>query len=79
MTGTKLLNAIQAKLIEFANDNAISLHDEFGTVAKFKEFVIAFTFKMLIEVGCTTEKAFDIVFGDGSYNKLAEDVWAKCQ
>jgi len=46
-TGTQLLNEVQKLLINFANENNISLHAEFGTVEKFKQFVIAFTIKPL--------------------------------
>ena len=78
-TGTELLNEVQKLLIDFANKNNISLHAEFGTVEKFKRFVIAFTIKSLTEIGVEIAKAYDIVMGDGAYNRLADEVWAKCQ
>ena len=77
MKHLKLLNAVQAKLIEFANDRGINLRDEFKTVDKFKEFVIAFTFKALTDNGIDVPEAYDIVMGDGAYVKLADDVWSK--
>lgn len=78
-TGINLLNKVQSLLIGFANDNGISLHAEFGTIDAFKQFVIAFTFRSLIDLGIETSEAYDIVFGDGAYEKLANDVWAACQ
>jgi hypothetical protein len=74
-TGKELLNAVQAMLIEFANSNNISLRDEFKSVDQFKQFVIALTVKSLTDNGIETSKAFDIVFGDGSFEQLANDVW----
>lgn len=70
-----LLNKVQSLLINFANESGISLKSEFGTIDAFKQFVIAFTFKMLTNLGIETEKAFDLVFGSGEYNALAESVW----
>jgi hypothetical protein len=78
-TGTQLLNEVQKLLINFANENNISLHAEFGTVEKFKQFVIAFTIKSLTDIGVEIAKAYDIVMGDGAYNRLADEVWTKCQ
>jgi hypothetical protein len=72
-----LLNAVQKLLVDFANDQQISLAAEFGTVDNFKRFVIAFTFKQLTELGIETREAYDLVFGDGSYDRLAEDVWTR--
>ncbi len=78
-TGTQLLNEVQKLLINFANENNISLQSEFGTVEKFKQFVIAFTIKSLTDGGVEISKAYDIVMGDGAYSRLANEVWAKCQ
>lgn len=79
MTGNTLLNEVQKRMVDFANSNSISLHDEFGTVEKFKTFVVAFTIKMMVDIGIEISKAYDIVMGDGAYTQLANDVWAKCQ
>jgi hypothetical protein len=73
--GKDLLNAIQAQLINFANDSGIILLDEFKTVAKFKEFVIAFTIKSLMDIGLTIREAYDLVFDAGSFDALAASVW----
>jgi hypothetical protein len=77
-TGTNLLNEVQKLLIAFANEEGISLHAEFKTVEAFKQFVIAFTIRSLMEIGLEINKAYDVVMGDGSYEKLANDVWAAC-
>ena len=74
-TGKELLNAVQAMLIDFANSNNINLRDEFKSVDQFKQFVIALTVKTLTDSGIELSKAYDIVFGDGSFEKLANDVW----
>lgn len=75
-TGTELLNEVQKLLIDFANKNNISLHAEFGTVEKFKQFVIAFTIKSLTDNGVEVAKAYDIVMGDGSFTALADEIFA---
>ena len=51
------------------------LADEFANVDEFKKFVVALTFKTLKAQGMDTDKAFDTVFGDGSYDELFEEVW----
>ncbi len=79
MTGNTLLNEVQKRMVDFANSNNISLHCEFGTVEKFKTFVVAFTIKMMVDIGIDIAKAYDIVMGDGAYNQLASDVWERCQ
>lgn len=76
----ELLNKIQVMLIEFANKNGISLQAEFGTVEKFKQFVMAFTVKAIVDIcGMAVNQAWDIVFGSGSYEQLAESVWNATQ
>lgn len=74
-----LLNKVQRLMIDFANSEGINLQDEFKTVDQFKDFVIAFTFTSLRNMGIETDKAFDIVFGDGAFDKLAEQVWQAAQ
>ncbi len=72
----KLLNAINAKLVEVANENGIDLRKEFGTPEKFKEFVTSFAIKSVMDIrGFSVEKAFDFVMGDGSFDALALSVW----
>lgn len=73
----KLLNGMQRLLIDFANDNGISLRDEFGTVDQFKQFVMAFTFKVLIDEGFSVPDAFDRTFGDGSYSQLVDRLYGQ--
>lgn len=79
MNGTELLNKVQAFMVDFANQKGINLKTEFGTVEAFKKFVIAFTFKTLIDIGLETKAAYDLVFGSGEYEALAERVWAAVQ
>lgn len=72
----KLLNAINAKLVEVANESGIDLRKEFGTPEKFKEFVVSFTIKSVMDIrGISVEKAFDTVMGEGSFDALALAVW----
>lgn len=73
-----LLNAIKDKMIEVANQNGISLADHFADVTEFKQFVMAFTFKVVREMGFETAEAFDIVFGEGSYDELTRSVFNIC-
>ena len=73
---TELLNAIQNMLINFANENAISLADEFGTREKFAQFVFSFTIKSVVDIcGLDAKTAYDFVMGDGAFAKLADDCW----
>lgn len=77
--GTKLLNEVQKLLIAFANEQGISLRTEFGTVEEFKRFVISFTFKVAVDAGLTVRTAYDLVMGNGAYDKLANDLWESFQ
>ncbi len=74
-SGINLLNQVQRKIIDFANENNIDLRTQFKTVEKFKEFVIAFTIKSLVDIGMEINKAYDLVMGDGKYEELANSVW----
>ena len=73
--GTKLLNALQANMIEFANEKGIDLQKEFGTVFEFKKFVIGFAFKLLTQNGMAIDAAFNLLFGSNAYEQLAEEIW----
>lgn len=79
MDSTELLNKVQRKIIDFANSEGISLQGEFGSVDNFKKFVVAFTIKSLVDAGTEIDKAYDMVFGSGAYNTLAETVWEASQ
>ena len=72
---TDILNQVQSKLVEFANNQGISLQAEFGTVDEFKRFVIAFTFKAITDLGIEPAKAYDLIFGNGEYAALVERTW----
>lgn len=72
----ELLNQVQAMVIDFANRNGISLQDQFGSVEAFKKFVVAMTFKQLVEAGATVSDAYNAVFGDNSYEDMFERTWA---
>lgn len=71
----ELLNKIQTELIAFANRQGINLANEFKTVDDFKQFVIALTYKMLIDLGVEPKEAFDMTLGDGAYDRLVEITW----
>lgn len=72
---TELLNKLQTLLINFANERGINLQAEFGTVEAFKRFVIGLAFKVLVDAGISTQAAFDFIFGNGEYDRLATNVW----
>lgn len=77
---TELLNNVKNLIIATANKDGRSLQDDFGTVEKFKDFVIAFTLRSLTEVmGMDISEAWDIVMGDGSFQTLCDDCWTKAQ
>jgi hypothetical protein len=71
----QLLNKVQEMLIDFANRKGINLADDFATVQEFKDFVIALTFKLLTENGVSTAAAFDMIAGDGAYERSVENLW----
>ena len=80
MKNITLLNKVKDMIIAKANKDGRSLKDDFGTKEKFKDFVIAFTIRSLVEViGMTTKEAFDTVMGDGEYQRLADDCWNSLQ
>ena len=76
---TDLLNKVQGFVINFANESGISLHDQFKSVDQFKQFVVAITFRTLTEAGVSTEDAFNAVCGDGSFKRLADELWDTLQ
>jgi hypothetical protein len=78
ITGTELLNKVQSTLIAFASEKGISLQAEFGTAEKFKQYVIAFTMRFLLDSGFSVPEAFNAVMGNqAAYQHLAESVWTK--
>lgn len=72
---TKLLNSVKDKMIELCNQKGIRLDEHFDNPEKFKEYVIAFVFTELTKSGVDVEKAFDCIFGKGSYEKLSGEVF----
>jgi len=76
----QLLDAVKNLLIEFANEQGISLQDEFGSRDAFAQFVIGFTIRNLVEVcEMTVQQAYDTVMGDGAYKQLSDSVWEQLQ
>lgn len=78
VTGTVLLNLVQSKVIEFCNRERINLADH-GTIEQFKCFIVALTVQLLQQAGHTMEDAYNIVFGDDAFRKLADDLWETFQ
>jgi hypothetical protein len=77
---TNILNAVSANIIDFANNAGIDLRNEFSSKDEFKNFVIGMAFKILVEhAGMAVDKAYDLVFGEGSYDSLVEQVWQAAQ
>lgn len=76
---TKVLNEIQRLIINFANEKGILLQAEFGTPEKFKQFVIAFAFKILTDNGMSVKNAMDFLMGDGTYDQISTAVWNAAQ
>jgi len=71
----ELLNNVQSLLVEFANKEGINLQADFGTVEEFKKFVISLTFKMLTDIGVEVKDAYDMVFGEGRYETMVNQIW----
>lgn len=72
---TNVLNKLQQIIIDSANAKGISLQAEFGSVEKFKQFVISLAIKSLVDAGVELKDAFDFILGAGEYDALAERVW----
>lgn len=75
MDALAILNAAQKTIIDYANENGISLADHFVTVDAFKTFVFATTVKTLVDAGLTIKEAIDATLGQGQYDALVENVW----
>ena len=75
-TGLDLISEVQSKMVDMASTKGIDLAEEFGTPGEFNQFVIAYTLKTLRKLGRTSEEAWDIVFGKGSYQDLFESMLA---
>ncbi len=76
---TKLLNSVKDKMIELCNQKGIRLDEHFNSPEQFKEYIIAFVFTELTKSGVDVEKAFDFIFGEGSYAKLSDEVFTLLQ
>lgn len=72
---TKLLNSVKDKMIEICNQQGIRLDEHFDNPDEFKQYVIALVFTELTKSGVDVEKAFDFIFGEGSYQKLSGEVF----
>lgn len=70
----QLLDTVSSMLIDFANANNLDLSESFKNVQDFKDFVVGFAFKGLTDAGATVEQAFDMINGEGSYEKLFASV-----
>ena len=77
INGTELLNKVQSTLVAFASEKGINLQAEFGTVEKFRQFVIAFTLRFLVDAGLNAQEAFNAVMGANAFQSLAESVWSE--
>jgi len=72
----ELIQAIQGKLIDIATENGIDLADEFKTRKAWKDFVLSFTVKAVMDVmHWDVRNAYDAVLGDGKFQELADGVW----
>ena len=72
----ELIQAIQGKLIDIATENGIDLADEFKTRKAWKDFVLSFTVKAVMDVmQWDVRKAYDVVLGNGKFQELADGVW----
>ena len=71
----ELLRKASEFLVNQANENGISLQEMFGTTERFQQFVISLTMKTLVDAGVEVDKAYDIVCGEGSFQRLADEVW----
>ena len=78
MASLDLLNAVQSLLIQFANENTIDLSRDFPKVEDFKMFVVGLTIHIMVkDLGFDPDKAYDVVFGDGHFQKLADELYSK--
>ena len=75
----QLLSKATKFLVNQANAEGLNLQEMFGTVERFQQFVISLTLKTLIDAGIEVEKAYDIVLGEGNFQRLTDEVWAQNQ
>ena len=69
----EILNQAKDLLVKFANENNINLREHFDSVADFKEFVIGFTYRFMVEqMNIPSAQAFDLVMGEGAFENLYE-------
>ena len=71
----KVISLVQASVIETAKIKGINIQDEFGTVDKFKNYILSFTIKTLVDFGIEVKVAFDMVLGEGKHRELADRIW----
>ena len=72
----ELIQSIQAKLVEVATENGIDLAEQFKTRKAWKDYVLSFTIKAVMDVmQWDVRKAYDAVLGDGKFQELADGVW----
>lgn len=76
----ELLNGVKDIIINWANSEGISLADHFESRDDFAQWVISFTIKQVMDLlSIEIPAAYDIVMGDGSFKKLADDCWNQLQ
>ena len=72
----KHLNALQKLVIEQANQDGILLSDQFESPEAFRKFIISLAIRGVMEMGgLTIREALDLVLGEGTFQKIADDVW----
>ena len=72
---TQLLQSVKQSIIESANKNGTLLSDEFASPEEFSLFVTSMTIQMVMQtIGCSIDKAYEIVFGEGSWENMTQQV-----
>ena len=71
-----MVNAVKDLLVEFATAHDIALVEEFETPKQFKNFVIAFTIKALVNFGASNEDACRMALG-GAFDDMVSNVYHK--
>ena len=74
----ELLNAAKDFIINQANEEGVLLADIFGTPEDFRQAVISIVITTVMDImSVEMPEAYDIVMGDGSYQKLLDMCWAE--
>lgn len=76
--GSGILEDVRQTLIAFADKNGIDLHSYFGgDEKKFAGVALGIGMRLLTDAGVSTKDALDTLVGDGTFTRMANEVWER--